>query len=122
MAVRKGMLDKIQKNKELIEEYKQQAVEAERNGDYGLVAEIRYGKIREAEEQIALLQEELNKASSSHGSMIKEEVDAEDIAEVVAKWTGIPVSRMLESEREKLLNLERSCIGASWDKMKPYRP
>ncbi len=103
----KGMLDKIQKNKELIEEYKQQAVEAERNGDYGLVAEIRYGKIREAEEQIALLQEELNKASSSHGSMIKEEVDAEDIAEVVAKWTGIPVSRMLESEREKLLNLEK---------------
>ena len=103
----KGMLDKIQKNKELIEEYKLQAVEAERNGDYGLVAEIRYGKIREAEEQIALLQEELNKASSSHGSMIKEEVDAEDIAEVVAKWTGIPVSRMLESEREKLLNLEK---------------
>ena len=103
----KGMLDKIQKNKELIEEYKQQAVEADRNGDYGLVAEIRYGKIREAEEQIALLQEELNKASSSHGSMIKEEVDAEDIAEVVAKWTGIPVSRMLESEREKLLNLEK---------------
>ena len=103
----KGMLDKIQKNKELIEEYKQQAVEAERNGDYGLVAEIRYGMIREAEEQIALLQEELNKASSSHGSMIKEEVDAEDIAEVVAKWTGIPVSRMLESEREKLLNLEK---------------
>ena len=103
----KGMLYKIQKNKELIEEYKQQAVEAERNGDYGLVAEIRYGKIREAEEQIALLQEELNKASSSHGSMIKEEVDAEDIAEVVAKWTGIPVSRMLESEREKLLNLEK---------------
>ena len=103
----KGMLDKIQKNKELIEEYKQQAVEAERNGDYGLVAEIRYGKIREAEEQIALLQEALNKASSSHGSMIKEEVDAEDIAEVVAKWTGIPVSRMLESEREKLLNLEK---------------
>ena len=103
----KGMLDKIQKNKELIEEYKQQAVEAERNGDYGLVAEIRYGKIREAEEQIALLQEELNKASSSHGSMIKEGVDAEDIAEVVAKWTGIPVSRMLESEREKLLNLEK---------------
>ena len=103
----KGMLDKIQKNKELIEEYKQQAVEAERNGDYGLVAEIRYGKIREAEEQIALLQEELNKASSSHGSVIKEEVDAEDIAEVVAKWTGIPVSRMLESEREKLLNLEK---------------
>ena len=103
----KGMLDKIQKNKELIEEYKQQAVEAERNGDYGLVAEIRYGKIREAEEQIALLQEELNKASSSYGSMIKEEVDAEDIAEVVAKWTGIPVSRMLESEREKLLNLEK---------------
>ncbi len=102
----KGMIDKIQKNKELIEQYKQQAVEAERNGDYGLVAEIRYGKIREAEQQNATLQAELNAANSSHGSMIKEEVDAEDIAEVVAKWTGIPVSRMLESERTKLLHLE----------------
>ena len=88
-----------------------------------MVAEIRYGKIREAEEQIALLQEELNKASSSHGSMIKEEVDAEDIAEVVAKWTGIPVSRMLESEREKLLNLEKELHRTRRrDKMKPYRP
>ena len=103
----KGMLDKIQKNRERIEQLKQQAVEAERNGDYGLVAEIRYGKIREAEEQIAVLQDELDKTNSSHGSMIKEEVDAEDIAEVVARWTGIPVSRMLESEREKLLHLER---------------
>ena len=102
----KGMLDKIQKNKELIEQLKQQAVEAERNGDYGLVAEIRYGKIREAEQQIATLKEELGTNTSAHGSMIKEEVDAEDIAEVVAKWTGIPVSRMLESERTKLLHLE----------------
>ena len=102
----KGMLDKIQKNRELIEQLRQQAIEAERNGEYGLVAEIRYGKIREAEEQIALLQDELDQTNSSRGSMIKEEVDAEDIAEVVAKWTGIPVSRMLESERAKLLNLE----------------
>ena len=102
----KGMMDKIQKNKELIEQLKQQAIEAERNGDYGLVAEIRYGKIRDAEQQNATLQQELKSANASHGSMIKEEVDAEDIAEVVAKWTGIPVSRMLESERTKLLHLE----------------
>lgn len=102
----KGMLEKIQRNKEHIEELKQQAVEAERNGDYGLVAEIRYGKIREAEEQNVTLQDELNATHSTRGSMIREEVYAEDIAEVVAKWTGIPVSRMLESEREKLLNLE----------------
>lgn len=102
----KSMIDKIQKNKELIEQLKVQAAEAERNGDYGLVAELRYGKIREAEEQNETLTGELNAANLSNGSMIKEEVDSEDIAEVVAKWTGIPVSRMLESEREKLLNLE----------------
>lgn len=103
----RGMLEKIQQNKENIEQLKQQAVEAERNGDYGLVAEIRYGKIREAEKTIETLQGELDAANSSRGSMIKEEVDSGDIAEVVAKWTGIPVSRMLESEREKLLHLER---------------
>lgn len=102
----RGMIEKIQKNKELIEHLKQQAAEAERNGDYGLVAEIRYGKVREAEEQNATLQGELEAANASRGSMIREEVGADDIAEIVAKWTGIPVSRMLESEREKLLNLE----------------
>ncbi len=102
----KEMLDRIQKNKERIEQLKVQAAEAERNGDYGLVAEIRYGKIREAEEQNAVLKGELEAANSRSGSMIKEEVDAEDIAEVVSRWTGIPVSRMLEGERAKLLNLE----------------
>lgn len=102
----KSVIDKIQKNKELIEQLKQQATEAERNGNYGLVAEIRYGKIRETEEQNATLQGELETSNSAGSSMIREEVGAEDITEVVAKWTGIPVSRMLESEREKLLHLE----------------
>lgn len=102
----RGMIEKIQKNKELVEQLKQQAAEAERNGNYGLVAELRYGKIREAEEQNVTLQGELEAANASRGSMIREEVGADDIAEIVAKWTGIPVSRMLESEREKLLHLE----------------
>ena len=101
----RDILAKIQKNKELIEELKIKAAEAERNGDYGQVAEIRYGKIREAETQITTLQQEL-KLSNANGSMIKEEVDSEDIAEVVSRWTGIPVNRMLESEREKLLHME----------------
>ncbi len=102
----KSMLEKIQKNKELIEDLKNQAAEAERNGNYGLVAEIRYGKIREAEAAIETLRGELDASTSAAGSMIKEEVDSEDIAEVVSRWTGIPVSRMLASEREKLLHLE----------------
>ncbi len=82
-----------------------QAAEAERNGDYGRVAEIRYGKIRETEAEIEKLQSEVARNAET-GAMIKEEVDAEDIAEVVARWTGIPVSRMLRSEREKLLRME----------------
>ena len=102
----KGMIDKIQKNKEEIENLKQQAAEAERNGDYGRVAEIRYGRIREIEAQNETLQGELDAANSTRGSMIKEEVDSQDIAEVVSRWTGIPVTRMLESERIKLLHLE----------------
>ena len=101
----RDLLEKIQKNKQNIDDLKQQAIEAERKGDYGLVAEIRYGKIQEAENEIKKLKEEVAKAQIS-GAMIKEEVDAEDIAEVVARWTGIPVSRMLQSEREKLLNIE----------------
>uniref|UniRef100_UPI004055A693 AAA family ATPase n=1 Tax=Alistipes sp. TaxID=1872444 RepID=UPI004055A693 len=82
-----------------------EAQQAERTGDYGKVAEIRYGSIVEAENKIAKLKEELAERTST-GSMIKEEVDAEDIAEVVSRWTGIPVKRMLASEREKLLNME----------------
>ncbi len=82
-----------------------EAQQAERQGDYGKVAEIRYGKIQEAEKEIAAFQEEYRLASAS-GSMIKEEVDAQDVAEVVSRWTGIPVTRMLASEREKLLHME----------------
>ena len=101
----RDVLEKIQKNKEALDDLKVQAAEAERNGDYGRVAEIRYGKMRETENEIADLQAEVSKNAEA-GAMIKEEVDAEDIAEVVARWTGIPVSRMLQSEREKLLKME----------------
>ena len=101
----RDLLQQIQSNKESIERLKVEAAEAERSGDYGRVAEIRYGKIREAEQQIDALQKELEMAGTN-GSMIKEEVDAQDIAEVVSKWTGVPVTRMLASEREKLLNME----------------
>ncbi len=101
----RDVLEKIQKNKQLIDDLKLQAAEAERSGDYGKVAEIRYGKIQDAENEIKKLQAEMAKANEA-GAMIKEEVDAEDIAEVVARWTGIPVSRMMQSEREKLLRME----------------
>ncbi len=100
----KDRLDKIQKNRQLIEDLKLQAEDAERRGDYGLVAEIRYGKIREAElENETLIKE---KENSSKLSLINEEVTAESVAEVVQKWTGVPVSRMLQSETEKLLHME----------------
>ena len=102
----RDLLQQIQSNKESIERLKVEAAEAERSGDYGRVAEIRYGKIREAEQKIDALQKELEMAGAN-GSMIKEEVDAQDVAEVVSKWTGVPVTRMLASEREKLLNMER---------------
>ena len=101
----RDLLRKIQDDKSLIEQLKIEAQQAERQGDYGRVAEIRYGKIVEAEKRIEALQEEFALASAN-GSMIKEEVDAQDIAEVVSRWTGIPVQRMLASEREKLLNME----------------
>lgn len=98
----RNIIEKIQHQKEAIDDYKLQAADAERNGNYGLVAELRYGKIREAEHQI----QELNAQLSGSEAMIKEEVDAQDIASVVSRWTGIPVNRMLASEREKLLHLE----------------
>ena len=101
----RDILKRIQENKDSIERLKIEAQQAERQGDYGRVAEIRYGKIVEAQKQIDALQHEL-RISTANGSMIKEEVDAQDVAEVVSKWTGIPVTRMLASEREKLLNLE----------------
>ncbi|MDR0420033.1 MAG: ATP-dependent chaperone ClpB [Prevotellaceae bacterium] len=101
----KNIIDKIQKNRQLVEDLKLQAENAERSGDYGKVAEIRYGKIRDAEEENKKLieqKQELQKDSS----LINEEVTASDIAEVVQKWTGIPVNRMLQSETEKLLSME----------------
>ncbi len=101
----RDLLKKIQANKDRIENLKIEAQQAERQGDYGKVAEIRYGKIQEAEKEIAAFQEEYRLASAN-GSMIKEEVDAQDVAEVVSRWTGIPVTRMLASEREKLLHME----------------
>ncbi len=101
----KTVVDNIQKTKEDIENYKMEAERAERNGDYGKVAELRYGKIKEAQETLEKLQDELA-AQQTVGTLIKEEVTYEDIAEVVAKWTGIPVNKMMQSEREKLLKLE----------------
>ncbi|WP_375324676.1 ATP-dependent chaperone ClpB [Flagellimonas sp. GZD32] len=101
----KTVVDNIQKTKEDIENYKMEAERAERNGDYGKVAELRYGKIKEAQETLEKLQDELA-AQQTAGTLIKEEVTYEDIAEVVAKWTGIPVNKMMQSEREKLLKLE----------------
>ena len=101
----RDLLSKIQHQKEQIEQLKVEASEAERQGDYGRVAEIRYGKIVEAERTISTLEEEYRLASEGE-SLIREEVNSQDIAEVVSRWTGIPVSRMLSSEREKLLRME----------------
>src|SRR5690606_5658572 len=101
----KEVVDNIQTTKSDIENFKIEAERAEREGDYGKVAEIRYGKIKEAQEELEKLQKELQ-ANQSGSSLIKEEVTYEDIAEVVAKWTGIPVTKMLQSDREKLLKLE----------------
>ena len=96
---------KIQRQKDDIERYKVEAQQAERQGDYGRVAELRYGKIVEAQKQIEALQTEFQTAAGND-ALIKEEVDAQDVAEVVSRWTGIPVTRMLASEREKLLHME----------------
>ena len=101
----KEQINKIQQNKIDIENLKFEADKAEREGDYGRVAEIRYGKIKQKEQEIASLQERL-KTMQGAAAMIKEEVDSDDIADVVSRWTGIPVSKMMQSEREKLLHLE----------------
>ncbi|UOQ97366.1 ATP-dependent chaperone ClpB [Hymenobacter sp. 5317J-9] len=101
----KGVLTGIQTQKEAIEQFKLEAEQAERQGDYARVAELRYGKIQEAEAKLKALQEEAA-ANKDGGAMLQEVVTSESIAEVVAKWTGIPVSKMLQSDREKLLNLE----------------
>ena len=102
----KELINKIQQQKIDIEDARFEAERAEREGDYGKVAELRYGKIKEKENEIELLQRELHERQGGR-AMIKEEVDAGDIADVVARWTGIPVSKMLQSEREKLLHLEQ---------------
>jgi ATP-dependent Clp protease ATP-binding subunit ClpB len=101
----KEVVHSIQREKEAIDKLKFEAEQAEKAGDYGRVAEIRYGKILEAEKRLNELQKKV-KEMQGENSLLKEEVDSEDIAEVVAKWTGIPVSKMLQSDREKLLNLE----------------
>ncbi len=101
----KEVVEKIQQLKKAIEDYKQQAKQAERDGDFGKVAELRYGKIQKAEAEVEELKKKLKEVQGDK-PMINEEVTAEEVAEVVSKWTGIPVSRMLQSEREKLLHLE----------------
>lgn len=101
----KDVVDAVQNIKIQIEDYKLEADRAERNGDYGKVAEIRYGKIQDSEKELERLQLELENNQKGN-SLIKEEVTYEDIADVVAKWTGVPVTKMIQSEREKLLHLE----------------
>lgn len=102
----RDLMEKVQVNRKLIDDYKQQAAEAERNYDYGKVAELRYGKIRQAEQEIESINAEIAHNSENGGALIKEEISSEDIAEVVSRWTGIPVARMLAGEREKLLHME----------------
>ncbi len=102
----KEAIEGVQKVKAQIEDYKYEALNYEKQGDFGKVAEIRYGKIQEAEALLTSLEDKLSEAKASGSQLLKEEVDSEDIADVIAAWTGIPVSRMLQSEREKLLNLE----------------
>lgn len=101
----KELIEKMQEKKEEAERIKMDAEQAERAGDYGRVAELRYGRLPETEKEIAAIKSKIEE-SRTKGSMVREEVRSEDIAEVVSRWTGIPVSRMLESEREKLLRLE----------------
>ncbi len=102
----KQVVTNIQNIKEAIENFKLEAEQAERTGDYGKVAEIRYGRIREAEERLSKLEKQMSADNKDGNALIKEEVDSEDIAEVVSRWTGIPVQRMLQSEKEKLLHME----------------
>ncbi|MDQ3052031.1 MAG: ATP-dependent chaperone ClpB [Bacteroidota bacterium] len=102
----KEIAEQVQNLKEAIEQFKLEADQAERAGDYGMVAEIRYGRVKEAEAKKEDLMKQLQEMQQLKGAMIKEEVDSEDIAEVVSRWTGVPVKKMLQSEREKLLHLE----------------
>jgi len=101
----KSLVDEIQNIKQQIEAWKQEAKQAERHGDFGKVAELRYGKLQEASEKLKNAEEKLQNMDAT-GRLMKEEVDAEDIAEIVSKWTGIPLNKMLEPDRQKLLKLE----------------
>jgi ATP-dependent Clp protease ATP-binding subunit ClpB len=102
----KDLVDSINNQSELIENYKLEADQAERAGDYGKVAELRYGKIKEAQDQAELLKKQLAETQSDN-RMLKEEVTSDDIAGVVSRWTGIPITKMIQSEREKLLHMEQ---------------
>ncbi len=102
----KEAIEGVQKIKLEIENLKQQAINFEKQGDYGKVAEIRYGKVKEAEQHLKNLEEKLSEAKNNGSQLVKEEVDSEDIAAVISAWTGIPLNRMLQSEKEKLLFLE----------------
>jgi len=116
----KKIIEEIQQQKRSIEDFKSEADQAERQGNYGLVAEIRYGRIKEAEKKIAEMNAELINAQGD-SAMINEEVSSEDIAEIISNWTGIPVRRMLQGEREKLLKLEQELHKRWWVRMKPLR-
>ena len=102
----KNILDNINARKKEIEDFKLEAEQAERNGDYGKVAEIRYGKIKATEDALAKMEAQLEEMKKGN-RLMKEEVDADDIAEIVAKWTGIPLTKMIRSEKQKLLELEK---------------
>ena len=116
----KTLMDKIQQNKVEIENLKFEAEKAEREGDYGKVAEIRYGKLQALDKEIEDTQKKLRDMQGDK-AMIKEEVDAEDIADVVSRWTGIPVSKMLQSEKDKLLHLEEELHQRVIGQMKQLR-
>lgn len=111
MGGERELLSKIQQNKQQIENLKFEAERAEREGDYGRVAEIRYGQLRTLQEEIATMQEQLHQRQGAE-AMVKEEVTADDIADVVSRWTGIPVSRMQQSERENSFILKESSTTA----------
>ena len=102
---KKHLVNSIQQSKQAMEQLKHEAEKAEREGQYERVAEIRYGKLKDLQEQMNSIKQQLSEAQGAE-AMVREEVTADDIAEVVSRWTGIPVSRMLQSEREKLLHLE----------------
>lgn len=103
----KETIEKVQKLKQEIENLKLQATQAEKNGDYGKVAEIRYGKIKETENQLSQLEVSISQARESGSQLLKEEIDSEDIAGIISSWTGVPVTKMLQAEKEKLLLLEQ---------------